>query len=152
MIWGIKAALVGGNISPSKFLERNSPHLSAGRIVGSVGQYTRQMDCSKSITCGGSSPLTSSFGIRPSPSSRKHLMYQAGFAIFSSTEVKLRDLEFCFIATSKLCDWRGIQIGIFSHFSHTTIYIFQICADTPLTTRSRATWWQDVPSWLCDIF
>ena len=39
--------------------------------------------------------------------------YQADFDTFSSTEDKSRDLEDCFIATSTLYDWRGIQIYIF---------------------------------------
>ena len=39
-------------------------------------------------------------------------------------EVKLRKLEVCFIAKSKIFDGRGIQIGTFSHFNHTKIHIF----------------------------
>ena len=39
--------------------------------------------------------------------------YQTGFAIFSSTEVKLRDLIVCFISTSKLYDRRMIQMYMF---------------------------------------
>ena len=39
--------------------------------------------------------------------------YQAGFAILSSTDVKLCDYKVCFIATSKLYDWRRIQIDMF---------------------------------------
>ena len=49
-------------------------------------------------------------------------MYQSGFAIFSRKEVKLRELEVCFIATLKIFDWRGIQIGKFSHFNHTKMH------------------------------
>ena len=40
-------------------------------------------------------------------------MYQSGFVIFSSSEDNLRDFEVCFIATSKLFDWRRIQIDMF---------------------------------------
>ena len=40
-------------------------------------------------------------------------IYQAGFAIFSSTVDILLDLKVCFIATSKLYDWRMIQIYMF---------------------------------------
>ena len=43
--------------------------------------------------------------------------YQADFATFSSTEVKLRDLEVCFIATSTLYDWRRIQKDLFVKIS-----------------------------------
>ena len=40
-------------------------------------------------------------------------IYQGGFASFSITQVKVRDLEVCFIESSKLYDWRGIQIDMF---------------------------------------
>ena len=40
-------------------------------------------------------------------------IYQGGFATFSSTQFKVRDLEVCFITSSKLYDWRGIQIEMF---------------------------------------
>ena len=40
-------------------------------------------------------------------------IYQGGFATFSNTHVKVRDLEVCFIASSKLYDWRVIQIDMF---------------------------------------
>ena len=40
-------------------------------------------------------------------------MYQAGFVIFSSIEDNLRDFEVYFIATSKLFDWRRMQIDMF---------------------------------------
>ena len=43
--------------------------------------------------------------------------YQADFATFSSTEVKLGDLEVCFIATSTLYDWRRIQKDLFVKIS-----------------------------------
>ena len=49
--------------------------------------------------------------------------YQPGFAIFSSMEIKLRELEVCFIAKSKIFDWRRIQIGTFSHLNHTKIHV-----------------------------
>ena len=39
--------------------------------------------------------------------------YQTGFAIFSSTEVKLRDLIVYFISTLKLYDRRTIQMYMF---------------------------------------
>ena len=39
--------------------------------------------------------------------------YQAGFKIFSSVMDILRDIKVCFIATSKLYDWRRIQIYMF---------------------------------------
>ena len=39
--------------------------------------------------------------------------YQADLATFSSTEVKSRDLEVCFIATSTLYDWWRIQKDMF---------------------------------------
>ena len=45
-----------------------------------------------------------------------------GFLIFSSTVLKLRDLDVCFIATSKIYDCLSIQIGKFSHFIHTKIH------------------------------
>ena len=80
-------------------------------------------------------------------------MYQAGFAIFSSTEAKLHDLEVCFIATSKIIDWHGIQIGTFSHFNHTKILVpFSDLCRQPLSTCSRAACWEDVLSFVCDIF
>ena len=49
--------------------------------------------------------------------------YQPGFAIFSSMEIKLRELEVWFIAKSKIFDLRGIQIGTFSHLNHTKIHV-----------------------------
>ena len=50
-------------------------------------------------------------------------MYQAGFATFSSTDVKLCDFEVGFIGSSKLYDWRGIQIGKRSNFNHTKVHV-----------------------------
>ena len=46
-----------------------------------------------------------------------------GFAIFSSTVLKLRDLDVCFIATSTIYDCPSIQIGTFSHFIHIKIHV-----------------------------
>ena len=43
--------------------------------------------------------------------------YQVDFAKFFNTEVKLRDLEVCFIATSTLYDWRRIQKDLFVKIS-----------------------------------
>ena len=63
MICGSKAARVGGNIFPSKFLERNSSHRNAGKVVKPDEQYTRHTNSSKLLTFGGSSLLTSSDGI-----------------------------------------------------------------------------------------
>ena len=50
-------------------------------------------------------------------------MYQARFAIFSSTVIYLRDLEVCLIATSNIYDCISIQIGICLHFNHTKMHV-----------------------------
>ena len=46
-----------------------------------------------------------------------------GFAILSSTVLKLGDLEVCFVATLKIYDCLSIQIGTYSHFNHTKINV-----------------------------
>ena len=48
---------------------------------------------------------------------------RTGFAILSSTVLKLGDIEVCFIATLKIYDCLSIQIGTYSHFSHTKINV-----------------------------
>ena len=74
--------------------------------------------------------------------------YQAGFAILSSTEVSLHDIEVCFITTST----RMIQIDVCLHFTCITKICIFVGADRALPSHSPATWWQNVPNWLCDIF
>ena len=78
--------------------------------------------------------------------------YQVDFATFSSTEVKLRDLEVCFIASSTLYDWRRIQKDMFVNISLVIqkYAFFRSKQDTSYTQSCR--WGQDVPSWVCEIF
>ena len=61
-----------------------------------------------------------------------------GFAIFSSTVLKLRGLDVCFIATSKIYDCLSIQIGTFSHFIHTKIHVHfsDLCRHATFYTQS----------------
>ena len=75
--------------------------------------------------------------------------YQADFATFSSTEVKLRDLEVCFIATSTLYDWHRIQKDLFVKISLVIRKYAFLGANRTIPTYSRAAGGQDVPSWVC---
>ena len=58
-------------------------------------------------------------------------MYETGFVIFCSTVVSLRDLDVCFVATSKLYDWRRIQIDM----SNTKMCIFRSKQNTVIKLR-----------------
>ena len=53
--WGINVALVGGNFSPSRFLDLNSFQRKAGMVVASPEQYIDQTNVSMSRTSSGSS-------------------------------------------------------------------------------------------------
>ena len=79
--------------------------------------------------------------------------YQAGYAIFSSTVDIFRDIKVCFIATSKLYDWLRIQIYMFVDIWF--VIITKTCIFAGIVrafpSHSPATWWQNVPKWLCVI-